>query len=307
MENITQCCICQKGVVDSHFNSAADKAVISCRQCGNFSMDGNLTREIVCSSVTDRHLYAGAIRELNELGVQPYIDRLETVLGLVRVPRNPIEMMDRILLSLQNTLKKAGESRSFEESDYPVRYATDYNEFCYLIRKMRECGYLNNTGSGGMDCQIEIPGWRRLTELDHIRPRPRQAFVAMRFHADMDDAWEKGIRPALEENGFEPLRVDRKEHDGKIDDLIISEIRQSGLLVADFTMQSQGVYFEAGFAMGLGIHVIRCCRDSEDETKKLHFDTRQYNHIFWTDPDDLRKKLSNRIRAIAPDLSVKSN
>ncbi len=90
-----------------------------------------------------------------------------------------------------------------------------------------------------------------------------------------------------------------REHNGKIDDLIIAEIRKSGLLVADFTGQRGGVYFEAGFAMGLGIPVICTCRN--DDVEKLHFDTRQYNHIVWTDAADLKEKLQLRIEASPPN------
>ena len=127
-----------------------------------------------------------------------------------------------------------------------------------------------------------------------------QAFVAMWFDASMDDAWENGFHPALEEAGYDPLRIDLQEHNQRIDDRIIAEIRNSGLLVADFTNHRQGVYFEAGFALGLGIPVIWTCR--EDELDKAHFDTRQYNHIDWKDPDDLWLRLYNRIRATAPRL-----
>lgn len=32
--------------------------------------------------------------------------------------------------------------------------------------------------------------------------------------------------------------------------------------------------------------------------KDLHFDTEHYNHIVWTDEDELREKLKNRILAV---------
>ena len=57
-----------------------------------------------------------------------------------------------------------------------------------------------------------------------------------------------------------------------------------------------GVYFEAGFALGLGLQVIWVCR--QDQVELMHFDTRQYNHIAWSDPDDLYKRLKNRIVAL---------
>ena len=94
------------------------------------------------------------------------------------------------------------------------------------------------------------------------------------------------------------MKVDLVEHNGKIDDFIVAQIRRSGLLVADFTGHRGGVYFEAGFAMGLGIPVIWTCRDSDID--ELHFDTRQYNHIAWTNPQDLQERLQNRIAATIP-------
>jgi nucleoside 2-deoxyribosyltransferase len=89
--------------------------------------------------------------------------------------------------------------------------------------------------------------------------------------------------------------VDQVEHVGKIDDEIMVQIRKSRFIVADFTGHRSGVYFEAGFALGLGLPVIWTCR--KDELSKLHFDIRQYNCIDWVDAADLRKRLAFRIEA----------
>src|SRR6266436_6864511 len=61
-------------------------------------------------------------------------------------------------------------------------------------------------------------------------------------------------------------------------------------VVADYTGQANGVYFEAGFALGLGLTVIPTCR--ADEVPKLHFDIRHLNTLAWTKPADLALKLS---------------
>ena len=73
--------------------------------------------------------------------------------------------------------------------------------------------------------------------------------------------------------------------------------RASAFVIADFTEHSPGVYFEAGFALGLELPVIWTCR--EDHMKKLHFDIRQYNCIDWETPKDLASRLQHRIEAIA--------
>ncbi|MBK6422872.1 MAG: hypothetical protein IPF77_11770 [Gemmatimonadetes bacterium] len=119
--------------------------------------------------------------------------------------------------------------------------------------------------------------------------------MAMWFAPELEAAWSEGFAPGITDAGFSPVRVDLVEHNGKICDRIIAEIRRSGLLVADFTGQRGGVYFEAGYAMGLGIPVIWTCR--HDDASKLHFDTRQYNHIIWQTPQELREKLRDRILA----------
>ena len=113
----------------------------------------------------------------------------------------------------------------------------------------------------------------------------------------------KGINPAITKARFEPIRIDQKEHTNKIDDEIIAEIRRARFVVADFTHGEDGarggVYYEAGFAHGLGIKVIFTCR--EDQIDDLHFDTRQFNHITWNTPEELKEKLTHRISAVFGD------
>lgn len=123
-----------------------------------------------------------------------------------------------------------------------------------------------------------------------------QAFVAMWFDPQMKDAYERGLEIAIRGAGYSALRIDRKEHDGKIDDQIIAEIRRSAFVVADFTGHREGVYYEAGFAHGLGRRVIFTCR--QDDIGKLHFDVRQYNTILWNTSDEVVAPLQNRILAL---------
>jgi len=98
------------------------------------------------------------------------------------------------------------------------------------------------------------------------------------------------------EAGYKPYRVDAEPHSDRIDVKIISEIKNSRFVVADVTEQKHGVYFEAGYALGLGLPVIWCVRKTDLD--KVHFDTRQYNHIVWESTDDLENQLFNFICAI---------
>ena len=134
-----------------------------------------------------------------------------------------------------------------------------------------------------------------MEELRATGAKSDQAFVAMWFDPSTEDAWEHGFKTALTETGYDPVRVDLIHHNQKICDRIISEIRRSGLVVADFTGNRGGVYYEAGYAQGLGIPVIWTCRKGHMEN--VHFDTRQYNHVVWETPEDLRSQLVDRVKA----------
>ena len=96
----------------------------------------------------------------------------------------------------------------------------------------------------------------------------------------------------------------------KIDDEIIAELNRARFVVADFTHGDEGprggVYYEAGFAHGRNIPVIFTCR--KDIIDKVHFDTRQYNHIVWEAEklDEFRRKLAMRISAVIGDGPRKS-
>lgn len=187
-------------------------------------------------------------------------------------------------------------SESIDQSD--VRYLLDYLE---------KNGWLESDPLGpgigsNVRWRVSVEGHTRVDELEREEraSKSSQAFVAMWFHESTTEVYAKGIEQAIAEAGYEPLRIDQKEHINKIDDEIIAEIRRSRFLVADFTQGEDGarggVYYEAGFAHGLGIPVIFTCH--ADSVKELHFDTNHYNHIVWNTPEELRERLKNRILAV---------
>ena len=117
----------------------------------------------------------------------------------------------------------------------------------------------------------------------------------MWFSPEVRPLWTEVIEPAIRLAGYEPIRIDSKQHNGKIDDEIMASIRSARFVVADFTGNRGGVYYEAGFAHGLGLPVIFMCKEGDE----LHFDVRQYNCIFWK-VDELvgaQERVTNRILA----------
>ena len=193
--------------------------------------------------------------------------------------------------------------------DQELDFLSDYLENQMLITKEHFSGYM-------FEARVEIPGYRSVEELE-ASADSSQCFVAMWFDDSMSEARNKGIIPAIQSAGYNPVIIDQEEFLGKIDDKIIAEIRRSKFMVADFTHRKGefsggkcledeeghrrlgargGVYYEAGFAEGVGLDVIPTCRS--DMIDDVHFDTRQLNHIVWDSPEDLRVRLENRIRRV---------
>ena len=185
-----------------------------------------------------------------------------------------------------------------------------FDEVEFLLGYIEERGWIKYN-SGNEHCVLTVEGYARLADLEKVATDSSQAFVAMWFDDSMKYAYENGIEPGIRDAGYKALPINKKDHINKIDDEIIAEIRRSRFVVADFTYRDfeacmdeeerkkagarGGVYYEAGFAHGLNIPVIFTCR--KDVLEKIHFDTRQYNHIAW-EPDKLeefRKALANRI------------
>ena len=210
-----------------------------------------------------------------------------------------------------HTLKDAGNPnvqrrRSKEIQNTHLAYAwsesTDWEEIDYFFDYMTEKGWLKSKlpSDNTVPATVTIDGYSRIEGLE-TKIDSAQAFVAMWFSNKMKKVYEEGIKSAIEDAGYKSMRIDRKPDLDKIDDEIIGEIRRSLFLVADMTHGDDGarggVYYEAGFAYGLGKPVIFTCR--KDMIKKIHFDTRQYAHILWKEEDlgELSNQLRDRILA----------
>ncbi|MDQ3816327.1 MAG: nucleoside 2-deoxyribosyltransferase [Acidobacteriota bacterium] len=294
-----QCLICKSKVPAYSWNNPEPGARIKCELCGEYRISEPLATNIFSYPLRDSYIYSGAIREHYEQDIILWVEDLKELRDSVVVPKNPLESIDRILLHVLRKIKSADDGVEFKQTDRSIAYARNASEFSYFLWLARELGYLEIHPQGQSRDRLTLNGWKHLADIPQQEISPSQAFVAMWFHKDLEDAWENGLKPALKLTGYDPIRLDRTEYNEKIDDRIVAEIRKSGLLIADFTGQRGSVYFEAGFAMGLGIPVIWTCRDTD--INDLHFDTRQYNYIVWKDTTELKERLINRIEATLPN------
>jgi nucleoside 2-deoxyribosyltransferase len=240
------------------------------------------------------------IREQEEYGrTMPEISSDMIEKGIKNLPNySPLDKQLILLRAIERRTKYPGfEVKLNGWTDYPLAWANNEDELHYLLNSLEERNLvkLSKVLSGPIGVTLSTDGWEYLEERATKVAFLDRVFVAMSFKKEMDEVWEDGIKPAIEKAGYKALRVDKEPHISRIDAKIISDIKDSRFLVADVTSQNAGVYFEAGFALGLGRPVIWCVR--EDDLGKVHFDTRQYNHIAWKTPEELQEQLYQSICA----------
>lgn len=135
---------------------------------------------------------------------------------------------------------------------------------------------------------------------EELRPNTNHAgdvFVSMPMNKGKYayvDMIRDGIKRGIETCGLTPYFLDLDAHNGNIFNKMLLEIRGCRFLVADFTSQNSGVYYEAGYAKALGKTVIHTCKESDFDN--VHFDLKQTQFVTWETSEDLAKRLSMQIK-----------
>ena len=340
-----KCLFCNSIVNESSVCGDNNLVAVDCQVCGKYFIGRNfgwLLPKAIGKAVHDDEYYYGTDdkkdeynRQLfilssyisqysEEAGKNPIVDArfIRMVLQSSDIPRTPEQKIESILKYIYNKSSFFGE---FILVSCSVIFSNNKKELGYLIRELIEDGYLKQKKDGisyqksGEDdyayytivpLSITLKGIKFLGDKKSIQDK-KKCFVAMWFDPGMDKVWEKVIKPACEETGYNPIRVDKEQFNDDINDHIISGIKEAYFVISDLTGFRGGVYYEAGFARGLGKEVILCCKERYEVkikyagSKKLipekgpHFDVNHLKTIYWKD-DDLpafKQSLKERILA----------
>lgn len=145
---------------------------------------------------------------------------------------------------------------------------------------------------------LTLEGWQKFEELEKNWKNSTTAFVAMWF-SDDTKLYEDAVSEAVRYAGYEAIIIKNYDHNNFIMDEVINQINEAKFVIADFTCVKEyrdeenilkggvrgGVYFEAGYARGLGKEVIVTCKDNEEANERRHFDIDQLNTLFWKEQD----------------------
>jgi nucleoside 2-deoxyribosyltransferase len=292
--NPIKCPLCRGPATFRPIN--ADLKRVECPRCGTYDVTGSGESVLDARPIQNVGAVSGWVRHQNAMGLTPSLDskNVDPLRALTKPSFQ--ERAERVLIAAAQKAPRLDQRFNPGTPDFVgVSYSDDTNELVIILEHLREEDFLTKTRSDQTGERLTAKGYIAADELRARRAASTQAFVAMQFTDDMT-LYDKGLRKGVEDAGFEPMLISRKEHANKIDDEIIAEIRRSAFIVADFTGHRQNVYFECGFAIGLGSPVIWTCR--KDEIKHLHFDIRQYNCLDWQNEADLALRLTRRIEAM---------
>lgn len=234
-----------------------------------------------------------------------YILNIEEIVRSWPYPRRPNEKLDEVLRYVDQNQHCDGyifpNSVLYKVISFPEVYLKLFlkssEEACYYLDALIKLGYIENVSDVPADGhRISYKGLQRIIELDQENSESTTCFIAMAFREETAHI-RQSIISALESTNYEPRIIDMVHIDSHqtINDAIIAEIRKCQFIIADFTHQRAGVYFEAGFALGLGKKVIYTCQ--KDDFENIHFDTNHFQHIVYENPDELEKRLVEKIEA----------
>ena len=103
-------------------------------------------------------------------------------------------------------------------------------------------------------------------------------FVVMQFTDEYNALFKEVIRPVCASYGYEVIRGDDFYTSGQIIEDITRSIRESALIIADVTPDNANVFYEVGYAHGIGKPTILL---SDRKRDKLPFDIAGFRTLFY--------------------------
>lgn len=239
--------------------------------------------------------------EMSSVGQDIADKQKVNVANLMRnYPKSFMETMDKALLNLKEAYPRFGQLFDAEIEMVHLLYASSWErkimqqEIPGILDILVELKYLETQSDGVY--KISAEGWKRISNMEH-KDVVNQGFMAMAFREETAGI-SNVFKEVILKCGYEPRRIDEKEHNRQIVPEILFEISRSKFVVVDITYPNYGAYYEAGYAEALGKEVIICCREEEFLGKnKPHFDIAQKSTVVWKDEKELEERLYKRIEA----------
>jgi len=324
-----KCCFCG-GDAFADTNGLEASTFFICDTCGRFKIflnEGKINKDFLASflyynrkiflPITDERYFCflGTKKKFEEIQKKcPYARFVSSQEVENWYPRTFSEKIDKIILGFSKLSKYDGNSieRTYEQycsALFVKRYNSDNlkitqeerdKQIKFIENYLSENKFIKKDidSSGKISITLLPNGFKRIDELQKNQSlNSKNVFVAMSFAKEMKNVRE-AIHKAIEKAEYSPIFMDEVEHNNQIVPEMLYKIRQSKFVIAEFTGNNNGAYYEAGYAAGLGKEVIHICEEKSFK-EGIHFDVKQVNTIRWETGEeaDITEKLFKRIKA----------
>lgn len=126
-----------------------------------------------------------------------------------------------------------------------------------------------------------------------IKTQEPICFVVMQFTEDYNALYTDVIKPTCERFGYKVLRADDFYNSGMIIDDITNSIRECAIVIADVTPNNPNVFYEVGFAHGIGKPTILL---SDKKRERLPFDISGFRTLFYDNTIGGKTTVEERLR-----------
>jgi hypothetical protein len=126
-------------------------------------------------------------------------------------------------------------------------------------------------------------------------------FVIMQFSSEFNELFSEVIRPTCEEFGYKVIRADDNYGTGLIIDDITRSIREASIVIADVTPNNPNVFYEVGFAHGIGKPTILL---SDRKRENLPFDISGFRALFYDNTIGGKSTVQERLRRHLESIAV---
>jgi nucleoside 2-deoxyribosyltransferase len=237
--------------------------------------------------------------------------------------KTPAQILNRLIEFLYEDEYQLNTSIIYYSEFFPIAQTFDKEILMFYLKELEHRNVLAIIAArydrgiraellpNGHECYplkvaLTLKGFEVYEELKKGKSKSNQVFMAVQFGSEADTFYQTYSKPAVEALHLKLQDLRQLSKAGKLTSQMEAEIRQSKLVIADVTpvqvkdkdgrdiyQHNANVYWEAGFAQGLGKPVIYMANKRSMEATKLPFDTASHLHVLYDDtsPEEVMKAM----------------
>ncbi|WP_342566242.1 hypothetical protein NST84_14495 [Paenibacillus sp. FSL R7-0345] len=235
------------------------------------------------------HIVSAYIREKTDSGEQVYLSSadLEMIAGSPKTPVTIEDKGNRLLQFLYRHSEAPGDPVTIHplSASYNLTYSPNLQELVYIIDKLGNEQLLIREG---MNFQLTQQGWNEAAASAGGK-KLKPCSVLLPAELEHNAVWQDNLLSVIGQYGYLPAILSHPA----AQEYPLEELAESRLIIADLTGRSAGVYFAAGYAMGLGIPVIWTVHSSG--AAELDVQLQDIRPLVWDTAEELAVLMRQRI------------